>query len=209
MGNMIKNILFDFDGVIIDSMPTKTEGFRKIFSDFEPEAVQKILDYNNLNGGLSRYVKIRYFFEEILSSSIEENEVLRYADDFSKIVKKELTNKELLIAEVVDFLQRNHKNYRLHIVSGADEKELQYLCKELGVDQYFLSIHGSPTHKNDLVKQLLEKHKYDLSETILIGDSINDHEAAEVNKIGFYGYNNPDLKAVTANYLEKINDVFH
>ena len=209
MGNMIKNILFDFDGVIIDSMPTKTEGFRKIFSDFEPEAVQKILDYNNLNGGLSRYVKIRYFFEEILSSSIEENEVLRYADDFSKIVKKELTNKELLIAEVVDFLQRNHKNYRLHIVSGADEKELQYLCKELGVDQYFLSIHGSPTHKNELVKQLLEKHKYDLSETILIGDSINDHEAAEVNKIGFYGYNNPDLKAVTANYLEKINDVFH
>ena len=209
MGNMIKNILFDFDGVIIDSMPTKTEGFRKIFSDFEPEAVQKILDYNNLNGGLSRYVKIRYFFEEILSSSIEENEVLRYADDFSKIVKKELTNKELLIAEVVDFLQRNHKNYRLHIVSGADEKELQYLCKELGVDQYFLSIHGSPTHKNDLVKQLLEKHKYDLSETILIGDSINDYEAAEVNKIGFYGYNNPDLKAVTANYLEKINDVFH
>ncbi|MGN1387858.1 MAG: HAD family hydrolase [Bacillus sp. (in: firmicutes)] len=206
---MIKNILFDFDGVIIDSMPTKTEGFRKIFSDFEPEAVQKILDYNNLNGGLSRYVKIRYFFEEILSSSIEENEVLRYADDFSKIVKKELTNKELLIAEVVDFLQRNHKNYRLHIVSGADEKELQYLCKELGVDQYFLSIHGSPTHKNELVKQLLEKHKYDLSETILIGDSINDHEAAEVNKIGFYGYNNPDLKAVTANYLEKINDVFH
>ena len=209
MGNMIKNILFDFDGVIIDSMPTKTEGFRKIFSDFEPEAVQKILDYNNLNGGLSRYVKIRYFFEEILSSSIEENEVLRYADDFSKIVKKELTNKELLIAEVVDFLQRNHKNYRLHIVSGADEKELQYLCKELGVDQYFLSIHGSPTHKNELVKQLLEKHKYDLSETILIGDSINDHEAAEVNKIGFYGYNNPDLKAVTANYLEKINDIFH
>ena len=206
---MIKNILFDFDGVIIDSMPTKTEGFRKIFSDFEPEAVQKILDYNNLNGGLSRYVKIRYFFEEILSSSIEENEVLRYADDFSKIVKKELTNKELLIAEVVDFLQRNHKNYRLHIVSGADEKELQYLCKELGVDQYFLSIHGSPTHKNELVKQLLEKHKYDLSETILIGDSINDYEAAEVNKIGFYGYNNPDLKAVTANYLEKINDVFH
>lgn len=206
---MIKNILFDFDGVIIDSMPTKTEGFRKIFSDFEPEAVQKILDYNNLNGGLSRYVKIRYFFEEILSSSIEENEVLRYADNFSKIVKKELTNKELLIAEVVDFLQRNHKNYRLHIVSGADEKELQYLCKELGVDQYFLSIHGSPTHKNDLVKQLLEQHKYDLSETILIGDSINDHEAAEVNKIGFYGYNNPDLKAVTANYLEKINDIFH
>ena len=205
---MIKNILFDFDGVIIDSMPTKTEGFRQIFKDFDPVAVQKILDYNNLNGGLSRYVKIRYFFEEILSTSIEEQEVLRYAEQFSQIVKKELTNKELLITEVVDFLQRNHDKYRLHIVSGADEKELRYLCKVLGVDQYFLSIHGSPTHKNDLVKQLLAEHNYDRSETILIGDSINDLEAAEVNAIGFYAYNNPELKKLTSNYLESINDVF-
>ena len=85
---MIKNILFDFDGVIIDSMPTKTEGFRQIFKDFDPAAVQKILDYNNLNGGLSRYVKIRYFFEEILSTTIEEQEVLRYAEQFSQNVKK-------------------------------------------------------------------------------------------------------------------------
>ena len=204
---MIKNILFDFDGVIIDSMPLKTEGFRRIFSDFDPEAVQKILDYNNLNGGLSRYVKIRYFFEEILSAPIEEDEVLRYADKFSEMMKQELTNKELLVDEVINFLKNNHEKYRLHIVSGADEKELQYLCKELGVDSYFLSIHGSPTHKNDLVKQLLAEHNYNPSETILIGDSINDHEAAEVNAIGFYGYNNPDLKALTSNYLNHIDDL--
>ena len=112
------------------------------------------------------------------------------------------------MTEVVDFLQRNHDKYRLHIVSGADEKELRYLCKVLGVDQYFLSIHGSPTHKNDLVKQLLAEHNYDRSETILIGDSINDLEAAEVNAIGFYAYNNPELKKLTSNYLESINDVF-
>ena len=58
---MIKNVLFDFDGVIIDSMPIKTEGFRKVFEGFEPAAVEKLLDYHNLNGGLSLYVKIFEF----------------------------------------------------------------------------------------------------------------------------------------------------
>mgnify|MGYP005606962815 FL=1 len=203
---MIKNVLFDFDGVIIDSMPIKTEGFRKVFEGFEPAAVEKLLDYHNLNGGLSRYVKIKYFFEDVLHTTIKDEEILNYAERFSQIIKKELTNKEHLIGEVVRFLKRNQEKYNFHIVSGADEKELRYLCKELGIADYFKSIHGSPVHKNDLVKQLLEREGYNVSETVLIGDSINDHEAALVNGIGFYAYNNLQLKELTDHYLDCIDD---
>ena len=202
---MIKQILFDFDGVIIDSMPIKSAGFRKIFNDFDPNLVNKLIEYHNINGGLSRYVKIKYFFEELLSTSIEETDILRYADAFSQIVKKELSNKDYLISDVINFLQNNQGKYTFHIVSGADEMELKYLCEVLGISQYFKSIHGSPTHKNDLVKQVLKENHYNRTETILIGDSINDHEAAEVNGIGFYGYNNPDLKLIASNYLESMN----
>ena len=59
---MIKNILFDFDGVIIDSMPIREAGFRLIFQDFDKYLVDKLIDYHNQNGGLSRYVKIDFFF---------------------------------------------------------------------------------------------------------------------------------------------------
>ena len=62
----MKNILWDFDGVILSSMHIRDWGFREIFKTFKKEDVQKLLDYHNLNGGLSRYVKIRYFYEEIL-----------------------------------------------------------------------------------------------------------------------------------------------
>ena len=34
---MIKNILFDFDGVILDSMPVRDFGFREIFKEFDKE----------------------------------------------------------------------------------------------------------------------------------------------------------------------------
>lgn len=203
---MIKNILFDFDGVIIDSMPIKSEGFRKIFEEHDSEAVKLLLDFHNLNGGLSRYVKIKYFFEDVLGIPIEEKDILRYAEQFSEIVKEELNNPEHLIAEVVQFIRDNQENFNFHIVSGADEQELKYLCEQLNIAHYFQSIHGSPTHKNDLVKQVMKENGYLKTETILIGDSINDLEAAEINEIGFYAYNNADLKPLSANYIETMAD---
>ncbi|MGM9928356.1 MAG: HAD family hydrolase [Bacillus sp. (in: firmicutes)] len=203
---MIKNILFDFDGVIIDSMSIKTEGFGKIFEEYGSDAVQALMDYHNLNGGLSRYVKIKYFFEEILSIPYEENDIARYADKFAEMMRVELNNPEHLISEVVQFIRDHQGTFHFHIVSGADEKELQYLCEQLNIAQYFKSIHGSPTHKNDLVKQLISDNHYEKNETILIGDSINDHEAAEVNGIDFYAYNNVALKPISANYIESMAD---
>ena len=203
---MIKNILFDFDGVIIDSMPIKTAGFRKIFEEYDAETVKPLLDFHNLNGGLSRYVKIKYFFEDVLGTPIEDIEIMRYANRFSEIVKEELNNPEHLIAEVVQFIWDNQENFNFHIVSGADEQELKYLCEQLNIAQYFKSIHGSPTHKNELVKQVMKENSYLKTETILIGDSINDLEAAEVNEIGFYAYNNADLRPLSTNYIETMAD---
>ena len=132
---MIKNILFDFDGVILDSMPVREYGFRKIFEDFDKNIVDKLLVYHNKNGGLSRYVKIRYFYEKLLNLNISDSEINILADKFSVLMKKELVNKEYLIIETVNFLERNYKNYKLHIVSGSDEKELKFLCKELDIDK--------------------------------------------------------------------------
>ncbi|MDA9640221.1 HAD hydrolase-like protein [Flavobacteriaceae bacterium] len=189
----MKNILWDFDGVILSSMHIRDWGFREIFKTFKKEDVQKLLDYHNLNGGLSRYVKIRYFYEEILKREITKEEVLKYASSFSLIMKKELVNPNNLIQDSLIFIQENYKKYNFHIVSGSDQKELKFLCETLGISKYFLSINGSPTPKNVLVNNLLEKESYNKIDTCLIGDSINDRDAANVNGIKFIGYNNLTL----------------
>ncbi|MCT7599782.1 HAD family hydrolase [Aliarcobacter butzleri] len=206
---MIKTIFWDFDGVILDSMPIRDYGFAKIFEDFDKELVDKLLEYHTLNGGLSRYVKIRYFYNILLKEDVSDEKVQELADKFSIIMKTELTNKKYLIKETVDFIEKNYQNYNFHIVSGSDEKELNYLCKELGLSKYFKTIEGSPTPKNDLVKNILEKYNYNSKECILIGDSINDYEAANINGIKFYGYNNEELKDKD-DYIEKqtINIIF-
>ena len=44
------------------------------------------------------------------------------------------------------------------------------------------------------MKNRLKEENYDSKEVILIGDSINDYEAANINDVKFYGYNNIELK---------------
>ena len=191
---MVKNILWDFDGVILDSMKIRDWGFKEIFKSFKKRDIDKLIDYHNLNGGLSRYVKIRYFYEEILKKEITEDKVLEYANDFSFLMKKELVNPNNLIKDSVVFIKDNYKKYDFHIVSGSDQHELRFLCEELKIDKYFISIHGSPTQKNILVQNLISSNNYKMEETCLIGDSINDFEAAELNNISFYSYNSKFLK---------------
>ena len=66
----VKTILWDFDGVILDSMKIRDWGFKEILKKFNKEDVKSLLKYHRENGGLSRYVKIRYFFEILLLECI-------------------------------------------------------------------------------------------------------------------------------------------
>ena len=190
----VKNIIFDFDGVILDSIPVKTEAFRKLLSDFPQEKVDKLIEFHIENGGISRYKKIEYFFTKILNKNITNEDVLKYTKIYSQITKEELAQKKYLIADSLDFIKANHKNYNMHIASGADEHDLKYICNKLDLEKYFLSISGSPKIKSHIISNMIIDNKYSKNETILIGDSINDYYASEDNQIQFYGYNNILLK---------------
>lgn len=202
-----KVIFWDFDGVLMDSMPVRDRGFELVLKEFLPQEVARLMEFHRANGGLSRYVKFRYFFEEIRNETISENEISIWASKFSEVMKKELLDKTLLIADSLNFVKSNKDLFSMHIVSGSDQAELRYLCKELDIAPYFLSINGSPTPKKQLVSKLLEEYKYNKVETVLIGDSMNDFEAAEFNQIEFMGYNNESLRKLKSAYINSFREV--
>ena len=190
---MNKVIFFDFDGVILDSMPIRDDGFRSIFKHYPSCLVEEFIIYHQYNAGLSRFHKIRYFYETILNKDISEKLVNKYANTFSTLMKNKLTNKKYLIEDTLEFIKSN-ACLDMHIVSGSEEKELNYLCEYLNISSFFKTIEGSPTDKNTLVKNIFLKEKYKKEDCILIGDSINDYDAANVNGIKFYGFNNENLR---------------
>lgn len=201
----VKNILWDFDGVIMDSMVIRDKGFEIVLREHSAKEVEQLMLFHRQNGGLSRYVKFRYFFEKIKKQEISEEEVKQYAQKFSEVMLENLIDHTLLISDTLSFIESNHKKFNMHVVSGSDQNELRHICKELEIEKYFYSIHGSPTPKKKLVNELLQENNYNQENTVLIGDSINDYEAAVENGISFYGYNNIKLKETSNNYIEKFS----
>ena len=181
----------------MDSNSVRDYGFVEVLKDYSKKEVDALMAFHKENGGLSRYVKFRYFFEVIRGISISEDDIKFWADKFSKVMMKSLIKPNLLIKETLDFIISNSQNYDMHIVSGSDQTELRYICNSLGIAKYFNSIHGSPTPKNNLVANLLESNSYDKKSCLLIGDSKNDYEAAKVNDIHFMGYGNEKIKTNT------------
>ncbi len=196
-------ILWDFDGVIIDSNPARVLGFERVLNNYPVDQVKELLEYHHKNGGLSRYVKFRYFFEKIRKEQVEEDRILEMANQFSILMKEILTDPSLLIQDSVNFIKENSSKIPMHIVSGSDGTELRYLCNKLGISDYFKSIAGSPTPKIELVKKLVDSNEIVCNETCLIGDAGNDFDAASQNGIDFYAYNNTSLKGMGNGYIEK------
>lgn len=203
MVNKYKYILWDFDGVIIDSNRARIFGFERVLSEYPKNQVDQLLEYHARNGGLSRYVKFRYFFENIRNEAVSEGRILYLAGQFSEIMKEILTDTGLLIKDSVEFIRENHSNCQMHIVSGSEGTELKYLCTYLNIDHFFNSISGSPTPKTELVKRLIDSNAVVDSEACLIGDAVNDFDAANANGIDFYGYNNPALKGKGNGYIDQ------
>lgn len=195
------NIFWDFDGVLMNSNGIRDLGFERVLDKFPAEQVQQLLIFHRQNGGLSRYVKFRYFFEEIRKEVISENHVKLWAEKFSKIMYELLLDETLLISETLDFVKAKHKEFNMHIVSGSDQDELRFICKSLNIDHYFKSINGSPRPKKEWVQEIVSKEKYIPEKCLLIGDSINDYEAAMSAQINFMAYNNSSINHLSTQHI--------
>lgn len=205
--NKYKYIIWDFDGVILNSDAIRELGFVETLNKFPKDQVNLLLNYHRDNGGLSRYNKFRYFYEKILDAEVSEERINELAKAFSEIMLSKLTDKKLLIQDSIKFIIEKHKHLVMFVASGSDNKELNHLCKELGIAKYFKSINGSPTHKNEIVKTILKDHSnFSLVNFVLIGDSKNDFEAAQSNGIDFFGYNNLDLKNISDHYINSFKN---
>lgn len=204
----IKAIIWDFDGVIVDSMRLKTDAFCHVLSSFPQEEIKKFVAFHNANGGLSRFFKFRFFFEKILKQPAEEIVLEQMAKKFSDYVSERLADPKFLISDTYGFISSYHKKAAFHIASGSEENELKYLAGHLNISKFFRSINGSPTSKECIIANILKDYGYTANEVIMIGDSANDYNAAKYNYIAFYGYNNPALKKLdNCNYIEQFEFV--
>jgi len=174
---MIKVIIFDFDGVIVESADIKTEAFRDLFCDY-PEMVDEIVDYHLLNAGISRYVKFRHFYEEMLGKELSKDKEDELGRRFSEIVVQKVLEAPF-VEGAKEFLSSQSDRYTFFIASGTPQQELDSIVDARGLKGYFKKVCGSPAKKTDIIKDIMAEQGLGKAEVAYIGDAESDRIAAQ------------------------------
>ena len=178
-----QTIIFDCDGVILNSNKIKTQAFYDVAKIYGHGPAQTLKDYHVQNGGISRYKKFEYFLTNILQKPIETQELKKLLSNFSKEVKK-----ALLICEVASNIKEfrdKTRNTKWLIVSGGDQAELREIFEQRGLSNYFDGgIFGSPDDKDVILKNET-KNRNIIGKSLFLGDSMYDYQAANTAKMDF------------------------
>jgi HAD superfamily hydrolase (TIGR01549 family) len=176
---MVKAIVFDFDGVIIESFDIKTQAFRELFKG--SDKVNEIVEYHKQNGGVSRYKKFKHIYSEILKQPLDDKIFKELGEKFSNLVVEEV-KKCPYVPGAFEFINKQYGRKKLFIASGTPEEELHDIVAARGIFKYFKGVYGSPATKSEIMRGILEREKLGRNEVLFIGDAITDYH--EANRVG-------------------------
>ncbi|HJP19823.1 MAG TPA: HAD-IA family hydrolase [Nitrospinota bacterium] len=173
----MKSIIFDFDGVLAESVDIKTKAFAELYKNHGPKIVKQVVDYHLKNGGISRYEKFKFFQEVLLGLEYTEDVERESGDRFSNLVE-EMVVKAPWVTGAKEFLDDYFRRINIYVVSATPDEELKRIIQKRNMAHYFRSVYGANRKKGESILFILEKNGYSSEEAMVVGDSIADYEGA-------------------------------
>lgn len=179
-------IIFDFDGVLVESVDVKTQAFMALYAEYGDRIVEQVRDYHLLHGGISRFEKFRYYQEVLLGQPLTKDDEQKLGDRFSQYVEDAVVTAKY-VAGAYEFLENNYQSIPLFVASGTPDQELKRIIERRNMQHYFVSVHGSPAKKGEIIQSIITNHRFNCDRTLMVGDAIADYEGAIIAGVKFIG----------------------
>ncbi len=181
---MIKTIILDFDGVIVESLGVKTQAFRDLFSDC-PQELEQIMGYHLAHNSVSRYIKFEHIVTHILHQTYDEERKKELGARFSRLVRQKVIECPY-VAGAEEFLRYFYPRVPLYVASSTPQEELEAIIKARGINKYFRDLYGSPPwEKSKVVRKIMTEEGTSPDAIAYVGDSHEDYKVAQNTGVFF------------------------
>lgn len=172
-----KTIVFDCDGVVLDSNVVKTEAYFRTAKNLgaTDAQAQALVDYHVKLGGISRYHKFDWYLREVLQQPVTEAAVQKLLDGFSQELEVGLMQCNLAKGL---FALREKTDSNWLILSGGDQQEIRDLFANRKIAHMFNGgLFGSPDNKDLVLAREMANNNIS-QPALFLGDSKYDFEVA-------------------------------
>ncbi len=182
---MLKAVVFDFDGVILESVDIKTRAFKELFKNY-PEHLERIVNLHLYNAGMSLFDKFEIICRDYLGQHPDEGELMLLGEAFSRLVYREVLRCPF-VPGAYQFLEKRSRQYEMFIASGAPQDEIRDIVKHRELDGLFEGVYGSPRKKHEILGGILVENQFRPMEVVFIGDGLSDSRSAREVCVPFIG----------------------
>ncbi len=180
-----KIIVFDIDGVILESIQAKNKAFKELYKNYGEDIVKKVLNHHKNNTGISRFEKIKFYNKNYLNLYDDKFHNDKFLKNFSELSLKYVF-KSNFVKGFLDFINHIYDNHDLYISTGTPTVEAKIILNKKRILNKFIKIFGSPETKISHLKEIISKYpNTDLSNFYFFGDSLVDYEAAQTFNFKF------------------------
>jgi len=178
----IKKILFDFDGVIVDSNEMKRECFLKVANLYGDRIQEQFHQYCENHPGGTRFEKMRWLNQKLAGTGadISRNELI---DQYSHCVKAGLLRAASV--EGLRVMKQRYPDATWSIVSAAPAVEIRWYLEQKGwLGLFEDGVFGAPRSKKTVLDE-----EYNAAEirqnAVFLGDSKSDFKVANEFGVDF------------------------
>jgi phosphoglycolate phosphatase-like HAD superfamily hydrolase len=201
---MTRCVVFDFDGVLVDSNEVKRDAFYRIFAPAGAAAhaaLDRVLAADVVG---DRFDIIRAVLCEVTPAA-PDSAVQDYASRYNAICEEcaatcpSIAGADATLTELAPLLP-------LYVVSATPEEPLRRVIVRRRWNRFFCGVYGRPGNKTDHIARLAAQAGLPHGQVTVVGDGRRDLEAARALGCRFIGVRNR-FNDFAPNGLELVDDL--